>query len=117
MTNGAPFPSAAAESRKSINEQVVSVLASDPALSQKTVMFAQISHHMTPEAITFGLMQKNHPVPAIVSEYYSDDIAKHISALNKSHYVIELSPEYSSPLAFLPHWKVAAEMHEMLGRK
>jgi hypothetical protein len=112
---GAAFPPQVTASSSAINDQIISILAADPALSQKTVMFAHFDTYANPEALTFSLMQRGIPAPTMVNNVYSGEMDKQMALLSQSQYVITVTPEYPTRISWLPITKISVELNNMLG--
>jgi hypothetical protein len=117
LHGGVTYPASVAASRYTAIDNIAGVLLSDPQLSNKTVMLAQIGQYINCDALAFRFLQDRAPTPTFVCELFSDDFGRHVAMLDRADYVIALSNNYSDVLRWLPNANVADRVHALLAEK
>jgi hypothetical protein len=114
-STGAVHPREIAASRQAAIDEAALFFRSDRDLARKTVLFAPVGQYMNPDTLAFRFLQDGTQMPTVVTEYFSDDLARHVALLGRSDYVITLTPDYPDILRWLPGAKLADKINGMLG--
>jgi hypothetical protein len=117
LHGGVTYPASVAASRYTIIGNIADFLQSDPELSSKTVMLAEIGQYINSESLAFRFLQDRAPMPTFVNELLSDDFGLHVAMLGRADYVIALSNNYPDVLRWLPGANVADRVHALLAEK